>query len=236
MNKRHKKNKPDPEWLQRLKLKAMVRVTSAYVRILRLTCRIRIVAGSAHLETALSHGAVIPCTWHRQMIVSGLFLRALMPRGLRLGFLVSPSRDGNLSAGVLTRHDAAVMRGSATRTGSRSLRALIRAVRKGISPAMFADGPHGPSRVFKPGTVFLARATAAPVVPLGCAVDRYWQINSWDQTLIPKPFARLTIAVGELWPVDHGERRIDEIGQQVGDRIDELTGAAETAQRQPQQT
>ncbi len=43
-------------------------------------------------------------------------------RGLKLGFLISPSVDGEMPRGSPARLGAAVIRGSSTRTGARALR------------------------------------------------------------------------------------------------------------------
>jgi lysophospholipid acyltransferase (LPLAT)-like uncharacterized protein len=36
-----------------------------------------------------------------------------------------------------------------------------------------------------------------PIVPIACAADRAWYLDRWDDFMIPKPFARVVIAVGE---------------------------------------
>lgn len=187
-------------------------------------------SGATNVDAALARGTAIPCGWHQQIITSCVFLGELIPRGLRIGFLISPSRDGEFVARVAKRHQAEIMRGSSSHTGSQTLKAIIKGTRQGISPTMYADGPRGPARVFKPGTVLLAKRTGTPIMPVGCAASRYWRFNSWDQTRIPKPFARLTIAVGDLWLVSDDKRDMEEIARQVGHEIDELTAVAEKAQ------
>jgi len=68
-------------------------------------------------------------------------------------------------------------------------------------PAGFTvDGPRGPSRVAQPGAVWLAKATGNPVLPFHLESDRYWTLNSWDRTQIPKPYATVALAIGE--PID----------------------------------
>lgn len=231
MTKRDKK-KHGPEWLQRLRLSAIVMAASTYIWILRLTCRFEVVSGAANVDAALKRGVVVPCSWHQQLVASGLFLRGLIPRGLKTGFLISPSREGELMSRLARQHSVHTVRGSASRTGSEALKALIRGTKQGISPTMFADGPRGPAYVMKPGTVILAQRTGTPIMPVGSAASRYWQANSWDKNRIPKPFARVTIAVGELWEVDRNEERIDALAQQLGQEIDALTRMAEAAQKQ----
>ena len=40
-----------------------------------------------------------------------------------------------------------------------------------------------------------------PILPIGCAVDRAWYLNRWDSFMVPKPFARIVIAVGPPYPI-----------------------------------
>jgi lysophospholipid acyltransferase (LPLAT)-like uncharacterized protein len=35
------------------------------------------------------------------------------------------------------------------------------------------------------------------IVPLAARASAFWQLGSWDGFIIPKPFARVTIAYGE---------------------------------------
>jgi len=126
------------------------------------------------------------------------------------------------------------MRGSTTRTGAQALRAIYQAVKDGISPILHADGPSGPARRFKTGTVTLARMTGAPLVPIGCAIDRYWELNSWDRLRLPKPFARIAVVIGEPRTVDKkiDSDGIDGLAEDMGAELDRLTERAETALRE----
>lgn len=66
------------------------------------------------------------------------------------------------------------------------------------TPVGFAlDGPRGPARVAQPGAVFLSGATGCPILPFHVEADRFWTAGRWDRTQVPKPFARVGLAVGE---------------------------------------
>lgn len=117
------------------------------------------------------------------------------------GRLVAPislSRDGRLQARVLARLGIADAPGSSSRGGSRAARVLLRAVRRGAVALMAVDGPRGPRHEVKPGVVFLARASGAPVWPVGVAVGRGLRLKrAWDRYLLPLPFTRAWVVVGE---------------------------------------
>lgn len=232
--RRHKPKKT-PTWRQRITMRAAAWASMVVIWLLRLTCRIRVVQGAQHVDAMLAAEvpAIVPCGWHQRIIMSGLFLRSLVPRGLRLGFLISPSREGEFIARVARSHGTETIRGSSSRTGKEAMRALTQAVREGISPMMYGDGPRGPAGVFKPGAVILASRSGAPLFLVGCAANRYWQLKSWDSGQIPKPFARLTVAVGEPWRIGplHGTGQAEDIAGEIGRRLDALDTVAAAAQR-----
>ena len=65
---------------------------------------------------------------------------------------------------------------------------------------MLADGPLGPARVAKIGSVVIARDAEVPLIPVLWGADRCWIFNSWDRYLVPKPFARVAIFYAEpIW-------------------------------------
>jgi lysophospholipid acyltransferase (LPLAT)-like uncharacterized protein len=121
----------------------------------------------------------------------------LRSAGVKLGFLISPSVDGELGAMLVRSVGAEVIRGSSTHTGARALRDYYQALaHDNVSPAITPDGPRGPARKFKPGAVLLAQLSQRPIIPMAYAASRAWKIK-WDRFVIPKPFARIAIVVGE---------------------------------------
>ena len=43
----------------------------------------------------------------------------------------------------------------------------------------------------------LASRTGAKIVPVAINSSRCWQLKSWDRFQIPKPWAKLTLIIGE---------------------------------------
>lgn len=169
------------------------------VQFLWYTGRIR-VTGEERLEQALrEHGAVVPVCWHQHLLICGRFLVAARRRhGLKPGFMISPSVDGEAPTMLARVHGAHVVRGSGSYTGVRAVRGVYQAiVKEGISPLITPDGPRGPRFEFKPGAIFTGQIAGKPVVPLAFAARPARIMKTWDKFVLPLPFARIGIAVGE---------------------------------------
>ncbi len=163
------------------------------------TCRVVRIEGEQHIESILKQGRpCIPCYWHQHHLFCSWYMRQLIKRGLKVGFLISPSVDGEIPARLARSWGAEVIRGSTTRTGAQAMRDMFNiVVKQGISPVSTSDGPQGPIYQFKAGDILLAQFTQAPLLPLAYAAQRYWQLKSWDRFMIPKPFSRIAIVVGK---------------------------------------
>jgi len=138
-----------------------------------------------------------PCYWHQHHVLCSGMMRSWIRRGFRACFLVSASVDGDVPARIASSWGADVIRGSANQTGALVLRDMQQKIRDGIAIVTTADGPNGPKYEFKPGAVLMARIGGTPLVPLACAADKAWYLDRWDDFMIPKPFARVVLAVGE---------------------------------------
>jgi lysophospholipid acyltransferase (LPLAT)-like uncharacterized protein len=166
--------------------------------------------------------------WHQHQLFCVKHLLAQRRAGVKLGFLISPSVDGELGAMLVHKLGGVVIRGSSSHTGARALRDYYQALSKdNVSPAITPDGPRGPPWKFKPGAVLLAQLSQRPIIPLAYAASRAWRIQ-WDQFVIPKPFSRISIVVGEPVYVPKGldaaglerhqadmEQRLNVLGEQA---------------------
>ena len=141
--------------------------------------------------------AYVPCYWHQQHIVCSNLMRDWIRKGFRACYIVSASVDGEVPARIARSWGAEVIRGSAAGTGALVLRDAQQTMKRGVSIVATSDGPLGPRFEFKAGTVLMARVGGAPLVPVACAADRAWYLDTWDHFMIPKPFSRVVVAVGE---------------------------------------
>lgn len=161
------------------------------------TCRVVRVEGLSHLEEALARApSLVPCYWHQHQLYCGKFLVEQRDRGLTVGWLISPSVDGEIGAMIVRRFGGMVIRGSSTHTGARALRDYYQAlVKDNVSPIITPDGPRGPRFKFKPGALLLSQMSGRPILPMAFAASRASLIK-WDKFVIPWPFSRIAIAIG----------------------------------------
>jgi lysophospholipid acyltransferase (LPLAT)-like uncharacterized protein len=173
-------------------------------------CRIAPVTGLEHLSAALGRApSFIPVYWHQHQLLCVKPLLEMRGTGVKLGFLISPSVDGEFGAMLVRKLGGEVIRGSSSHTGARALRDYYQALaHQNISPAITPDGPRGPPWKFKPGAILLAQMSQRPMIPIAYAASRAWKIQ-WDRFVIPKPFARVAIVVGA--PV-YVARGLDAVG------------------------
>ena len=138
----------------------------------------------------LWHEALLPLLWrHRKQGIA---------------IVVSEARDGEYLASYAESIGYRLVRGSSTRGAARALLGAVRELEAGHPVAFTPDGPRGPRREVKQGVVAAAQRAAVRILPIHADADRAWRFASWDQFMLPKPFARVRIVYGEPFLVDAG--------------------------------
>ena len=147
-------------------------------------------------------GPTVYAFWHGRLLVPTGVLT-----GMGTAVMISRHADGEVVARIVERLGSRTVRGSSSRGGATALMEMVEILRAGGSGTFTPDGPRGPREVAQPGAVFAASRAGVPLVPLGAAARRAWELRSWDRFLVPKPFTRVAIVIGEPLrpPPDLGE-------------------------------
>ena len=162
-----------------------------FLHMLARTWRIRVVNGDYVRDLrreghafifALWHGQLLPLLWHHRE--EGVLV------------LISEHRDGELVARAAQSLGYGLIRGSSTRGAERALISLVRELQAGHEVAITPDGPRGPAATFASGALVAAQRSDSFILPVAASADRAWRLRSWDRFMIPKPFARVTVAYG----------------------------------------
>jgi lysophospholipid acyltransferase (LPLAT)-like uncharacterized protein len=194
------------------------------VRLLMSTVRYRLyLQGQKVHPLHDSPCPLIYAFWHD----SFLFMAGM--RSKRKGcILISQSADGELIAQVVKRLGHRVARGSSTRGGASGLWEMLGEAPRyhlGVTP----DGPRGPRRRMKSGTVYLAARTGLPIVPVGIAYSKAWRARSWDRFAVPYPFTEVVGVAGRVLevPPNLGREQLEQYRRELEARMLEATTCAE---------
>ena len=154
--------------------------------------------------------------WHRHIL---FVIHRFKNTGARP--LISLSSDGELVAAVAEEFGMKPIRGSSSKGGARAFLNMVRSVQKENAQVLItADGPKGPARRIKDGTVQLALKTRAYVIPISWSGSRVKILEkSWDRFLIPLPFGRIHFAYGQ--PLQISSTSDAAALQQAGDMLAE---------------
>jgi len=178
--------------------KLKYRLLFALTPLLGLLLRIlgRTVRWKRRYEFSKDEG-VLYALWHGHALGLALFGT---DRGIVA--LVSRFRDGELASKLLKELGFETVRGSAeegkaSKGGRSAALKLIELLKEGKNVAITVDGPKGPPFKVKKGVVYLAKKTGAPVVPVAVRFEDFWELKTWDRLVVPKPFTRGEVLVGE---------------------------------------
>jgi len=206
-------------WRQRLEVATIAGVGYPLINALGHTLRWR-VDGLHHYEAIRASGRQpVMAFWHGRILPAAFYFRR---RGIVV--ITSENFDGEWIARIIERFGYGTARGSTSRGARRAVLQLVRELGRGRPAGFTVDGPRGPARVAQAGAVWLASATGNPVLPFHLEASRYWTLQSWDRTQIPKPFATVGLAVGEPFEVarDLDDQRLEDARVSLETRLKNL--------------
>ena len=169
------------------------------------TIRLRVDDRSKFLSDP-PNGPRILVFWHNRIPAIAIgFLRrypARHPSRKGVFVLTSPSKDGDILAGVMANLGMGSVRGSSSRRGSTAIRELASLLESGVDLAITPDGPRGPKYSLGAGAVFLAQKTGVPIMALHARYHRAIRLKTWDSFAIPLPFSRIDITIDPYLTID----------------------------------
>jgi lysophospholipid acyltransferase (LPLAT)-like uncharacterized protein len=184
---------PFSVWLH---FRAVPLLGALLLKLLAYTLRVTFEGREAVDDLIAADKRFILSFWHRRLAMMPLAYPFRRP-GRGVAILSSDSKDGERSAATWRHFGIHAVRGTASDDGAKALVRMIQIVKQGWDLGITPDGPRGPRQILKPGVISVARKTGAHIVPVCVAFDRAWKLKTWDELLIPKPFARCTVRFGE---------------------------------------
>ncbi len=207
-------------------------LSACIIRLLRLTVRWEYV-GFPEKASAPDAPPMVFAFWHgRMLMLVQAYWRLRRGRKTTGYMLISRHGDGRLIAFAVRLLGIHSVAGSSSRGGLSALLELNRRIERGSDVGFTPDGPRGPRHECKAGVVAVAQQSGAPIVPMTYSAEKRWQLRSWDGMIIPKPFSRGVVILGEPIAVGPSEdqesarRRVQEALNGITEQADRYWDAA----------
>ncbi len=167
-------------------------IGSVLIRLLYLSNKKRFIG-----PTTLPSDNFIMACWHGELLmIPYAYTRYRKVPNVKL--MISDHFDGSLIAYTLSKFGFGTVRGSSTRNAAKALIASIRELKAGSDLGITPDGPKGPRHKVADGIIVMAQKASVNIVLVEIKPSSFWQLNSWDKFIIPKPFGTITYYISDF--------------------------------------
>ena len=134
-----------------------------------------------------------------------IYLKRFFPNTIVIS---STHRDSMILANVLKKYKFNFIKGSSTRGAKKVLKKMIAAYQAPDTLiAITNDGPKGPPRIAKEGSVILAHKMNANIIFMTGRASRFWKLKTWDSFVLPKPFSKNCIYIKKITVPDNIDKK-----------------------------
>ena len=140
------------------------------------------------------------CVWHGRLLFPSWYIRL----HTKLHIISSRHSDSEILAHILRYWGYGLIRGSTNKGGISVIKEMTTIFKKGGMIAVTNDGPKGPPRIAKSGSIGLAIKNNVNIFTVTGSATKYWQMKSWDRFMLPKPFGKIQIVISS--PIDIKEK------------------------------
>ena len=152
---------------------------------------------SFDIEGEITQEQCVAVCWHGELLMSPQAYR-YFHKTQRSFAIISRHFDGEMIARVMVFFAIGSLRGSSSKGAKQVLLEAFRALKRGSDLLVTPDGPRGPRYKVSDGALALALKANVPLVIINYHPSSYWQLNSWDKFVIPKPFCKITFYLQSL--------------------------------------
>ncbi len=160
-----------------------------------------------HAPESISDEATIFACWHGELLMLP-YLYFKYRKTANANILISEHFDGQLISKTVKHFGLDTIAGSTNRGAARVLIKALKTLKSGIDIGITPDGPKGPRHEVADGIIIMAQKTNTKILLLRIKPTKYWQLNSWDKFIIPKPFGTLKYYATE--PLDVSNMSLEE--------------------------
>jgi lysophospholipid acyltransferase (LPLAT)-like uncharacterized protein len=143
-----------------------------------------------HFITPIGEEQHVCVTWHGELFMSTQAYRHIHKKH-KASAIISQHFDGTLIARTLHFLNIRSLRGSSKKGATQVLKQAFKSIKSGEEVLITPDGPRGPRHSMSDGAIGIALKSKLPIFIMNYKAEKYWQLNSWDMFVIPKPFTKV---------------------------------------------
>jgi lysophospholipid acyltransferase (LPLAT)-like uncharacterized protein len=163
----------------------------------------------------------IACFWHGRLLVMPCAWRY----PARMHIVISRHRDGRFIARAMDHLGISTIAGSSSKGGRAALRDMLQVLGRGEYVGVTPDGPRGPRMRVGNGIVRAARLAGVPLLPVTFSASHRYVLRSWDRFVLPFPFGRGTVRIGQPIevPANSDDDDIERIRARLESTLNDMT-------------
>ena len=169
------------------------------------------IRGIDHFNSVMkSKKPVMLCVWHGRFLFPAFWLAK---NKIHAYAIASRHGDAAIIAKIFKRWGFGLIRGSSSRRNKdkggrdviREMNRIFDLSSKNII-AVTNDGPKGPERIAKPGSLSIALKKEVQIITITGFASSVKIFNSWDSFCIPKPFSKIYLNIAP--PLEIPEKKL----------------------------
>jgi lysophospholipid acyltransferase (LPLAT)-like uncharacterized protein len=198
VNKEHKHNYPLSKRIAARVFPILIRVI---IHTIHFTCKKKFLLPKEQIKTP-----AIWVAWHGQIILIPYIYKQIGETAGKIHIIVSEHLHGDFAIRIFKNYiNFDFIRGSSRKGAIKALKSAIEKLQMGENVGITPDGPKGPLHSVSDGAITLSLKCNVPVIAIGWSADRYWQLKSWDEARIPKPFSTIMYKISNPIYIDKND-------------------------------
>ena len=142
----------------------------------------------------------IICMWHGDLLSQIFNYFGFRKNGI-VKAMISENRDGETITKLAAMLRIGSIRGSSSKGAAKVIISALKVLKEGNDIAITPDGPRGPRYSIADGIVAIAQKSGKNIVCFNTIPTKYWQFNSWDKFVLPKPFGKIDFYISEPFSI-----------------------------------
>ncbi|WP_458396561.1 lysophospholipid acyltransferase family protein [Campylobacter sp.] len=165
------------------------------IKLIYLTCKKEFIGNQPKSKP------VVALFWHEKLAFMP-FIFSSCWQGREANVMISDHKDGQMISDIIKHFGIGSIRGSSSKGALKVFLSAIKSINNGVDVVITPDGPRGPRHSIGDGSVTIAQKTGVNVVVLSYKASKFWQFNSWDKMILPKPFSKLTYYISSEFSLE----------------------------------